>query len=216
MTGDELISDVRSLIQDEVAPYLWADEAILKLLRDAERTMCKQTHVLINTEVPLDVEADTATYTLDRRILRVYASRVAGSRQALGRLRGAAYGVHIMDTLGTPRHFTTNLGDKRVSFYPVPDAEYTIEMLCAVMPGTPVSEDTDSEIPEEHQHALVDYAAYRCLIIPDEDGESTAAAETYKESWLKYLRDLKRELYRYRTGDKLVLTHWTGTYNGRL
>lgn len=215
MNGDELISDVRVLVQDATEPYLWTEDTILKFLREAETLMCKGTHVLVAPDIALDVTAEVSTRTIDARILRVYAARIAGSNRALGRLRGAAYSVAMLDTLATPRHFTTNLGDRYITLYPVPDVAYTLELICAVLPSDPVDYDTDSEIPEEHQTALVDYAAYRCLIIPDEDGESLVNADIYKERWGKYVRDLKRDIYRYRTGDSLVLTHWTGNYNGR-
>jgi len=215
MTGDDLISDVRVLVQDATKPYLWSDDVILKYLREAEKLFCKGTHILVDPDVSTTVEANTPTHKVGDTILRIYAAKITGASKQLGRLRGAPYAAHMSDTIGTPQYFTTGLGDKYITVYPAPDVETALDLICAIMPSNFVELDTESEVPEEYQPALVDYATYRCLIIPDEDGENMNTAELYENRWLAAVRDAKAEIYRYRTGDKLVLTHWAGARNGR-
>ncbi len=215
MNGTALTLIARDLIKDEVAPYLWSDATILRYLRKAEREMCKRTHVLIDAAVTFNATAGLPpTYTLGANVLRVYAVRVAANKYPLGRLRGQAYGIHMQDTLGEPTVFSTNLSGKNITLYPAPDATYPMEAICAIMPSAAVSAGTNSKLPDEHQEELAGYAAYRCLITNDVDGEQVGTANEYKDAWYEYLRDLKRELYRYRTGDKLVMQNWTGGYNG--
>lgn len=215
MTGIELIAVVRDLIKDEVSPYLWSDEAILRYLRKAEREMCEKTHVLIDPAVTFSAtNTSPPTFTLDDTVLRVYAVRVVANAYPLNKLRSRAYGIHMQDTEGEPTVWSTDLGHKKVTLYPVPDTTYPMEAICAVNPTDPVAMGVDSELPPEHHEELANYAAYRCLITNDVDGERVGTATEYRDLWGVYLRDLKRDIYRYRTGDKLVMQNWTGGYNG--
>jgi hypothetical protein len=215
MNSTELTEIVRSYIKDEVSPYLWSDAEILRYLRKAEREMCEKTHVLIDAAITFDATAGLPpTYELDSNVLRVYAVRVAANYRPLDRLRGQAYNMQYQDTTGEPTTWSTFLGDRLITLYPAPDETYAMEAICAVMPATPIGPTTDSSIPEEHQDELANYAAYRCLATNDVDGEQVGTAAVYEDLWGVYLRDLKREIYRYRTGDKLVLVNWTGARNG--
>ena len=214
MTGHELIAITRELTKDETAPYLWSDAEILRYIQRGERLMCKETHVLIDTAVTFSTVVDTTTYTLDDTVLRVYAVRVAANTYPLGRLRSRAYGIHMQDTVGEPSVFSTELGSKKITLYPAADVVYPMEAICAVMPTNAVANGVDSELPDEHQEELATYAAYRCLITNDVDGERVGTANEYKDEWGVYLRDLKREIYRYRTGEMLILQNWTGGHNG--
>lgn len=214
MDGEELIAEVRTQIKDTVSPYLFSDETILRHLQEAERRMCRDTHVLVSTTETQALSASTPTYTLGDHILRVYASRIQGETKPLNRLRGAAYGLHLSATEDTPTLFSTNVGHKKITFYPVPDTTMTAELICAVMPTTAVAKGVQSSIPDEHQNALIDYASYRCLVTNDADGEQVGTAREFQDAWGEYIRDLKRDIYRYRTDDKLVLQNWTGKVRG--
>lgn len=214
MNANDLIEIVRDYVKDETVPYLWPDTAILRHLRKAERLICERTHVLIDPAVTFDTAASTTTYTMASNVLRTYALRVAANTEPLGRLRGRSYGIHMQDTEDEPRYFSTELADRAVTLYPVPDAVYSMEAICAITPNTPVGPIDDSELPTEHQEELANYAAYRCLITNDVDGERVGTAKEFQELWEVYIRDLKREIYRYRTGDMLVMQNWTWAING--
>jgi len=215
MTGNDLIEIVRDLIKDEKAPYLWSDATILRYLQKGEREMCERTHVLIDPAVAFTATVTTPpTFTLADNVLRVYAVRVAANSTPLSRLRSTAYGIHMQDTVGEPKTFSTDLGHKKVTLYPAPDVEYAMEGICAITPDNPVTSGVDSELPPEHHEELAGYAAYRCLITNDVDGERVGTANEFRDNWGEYLRDLKRDIYRFRTGDKLVLQNWTGARNG--
>lgn len=211
MNGNALIALVREYIKDEESPYLWSDDLIIQHLQKAEREMCAKTHVLINTAVAFDTVSTQNIYDLGTDVLRVYAVRVAANGYPLNRLRGKANSLYMQsDNTGEPKIFSTNLSYRSVTLYPSPDAVYSMEAICAVYPATPIDNETESLLDSEHHVELANYAAYRCLTTNDVDGAEIGTADQYKDMWYEYLRDLKRDIYRYRTGDSLVLQNWTG------
>lgn len=214
MNSNDLIEIVRDYVKDKVAPYLWSDAEILRHLRKAERLMCERTHVLVDPNITFDTVASTVSYTIDSNVLRVYAVRVLANDYPLGRLRGRSTKLYMQATEGEPTVFSSEMSDRNILLYPVPDDVYTMQAICAIHPSAPIGPTTDSELPAEHQEELANYAAYRCLITNDVDGERVGTAGEFQELWETYLRDLKREIYRYRTGDMLVLQNWTGARNG--
>lgn len=100
-----------------------------------------------------------------------------------------------------------------LTVFPAPDAVDVIEIMCAVTPESLIEKGKEASVPTEHQYILTYYAAYRCLVIPDEDGQSLAVAGEYKDQWGEAVRDLKREIYRFRTADRMLIENWTGNQN---
>lgn len=214
MTGDELITLTRELLRDEVSPYLWSNETILRYLQEAEREMCKRTHVILSTSLTAAVTAGTKTVVLPANVIQVLAARISGETRPMRQMRAEHFEAHDQTvSTGTPRFYTMGLGNKRLTLYPEPDANVTVEYLAAIYPSSQFDESSDPGIPEEHHHALGSYAAYRCLRTKDPDGEELQEHQAYRAEWELYLRDLKRELFTYRVGDKAAINLWTQGYN---
>lgn len=214
MTGDELITLTRELIRDEVSPFLWSNETILRYLQEAEREMCKKTHVLLDTTLTVDITTGTKTVVLPQNILQVLAARVQGEDFPLRQSRATHFETHLNErTTGTPRCFTMGLGNKRMSVYPEPDADITVEYLAAIYPANQFTDTSSPAVPAEHHHILGSYAAYRCLRTKDPDGEELQEHMVYRQEWGEYLRDMKRDLFVYRIGDKAAINDWTQGFN---
>lgn len=214
MTGQELLELARVYLSDDTTPYLWSDELILRHLNEAQKVFCEKTHALLDIAVTVSATASTATYNLPQNVLRVYAARISGDNTQLARTRGEAYAMSMLDTLSEPRYFSTSVGDRKLTLYPVPDGTYSIELICAIRPSTVLTEDNSPSIAEEYHENLVDFACYKCLITNDVDGNNTGTAMEFRARWEDFIRDTKRDIYRYRTGDKLVVQNWTWGRNG--
>lgn len=207
MTGTELIEYVRVLTADIAKPYLWSDDNILRFLQEAEKQFCRRTHV-IRKDRTLDLVAGTTTYVLPDSVLKVYGASITGTQ--LSYLLGDAIHIHYTTATGEPRSFVTGMDNRRMTFYPSPDGAYTVDMFCATYPDDPVALATESEIPEEYQYLLCDFAAYKCLITNDVDGTNVGTGQKFEQRWNEGILEAKRAHFWYRTPDRVAMPQWTG------
>lgn len=214
MTGDELVTLTRELIRDEVAPFLWSTETIIRYLQEAEREMCKRTHVLLSTSLSVTFATGVNTATLPANVLQVLSAKVNGETQSLHRARAQHFPMYQNSTTtGTPRCYTTGMGSRRMVVHPVPDADVDVDYVAAIFPLIQFEESDSPSVPEERHHILGSYAAYRCLRTKDPDGEELQEHMVYKQEWEIYLRDMNRELSVYRIGEKAAINQWTRGFN---
>lgn len=207
MTGLELLAYVRTLIFDTKQPYLWPDSVIMRFMREAERIFCARTHIL-QKNIPLAVVANQASHKVPNTVLKIYA--VAINDNMLSPLTANAIHIHYAKSSGEPRAFSTGLDMRTITLYPVPDTNYTLDLYCAVYPDTPLDLSTEPAVPLEYQHALCDYAAYKCLESNEVDGTNEAAASKFLLRWHESLLEAKREYYYYRTPNRIDIPSWTG------
>lgn len=209
-TGAELTTQVRDYTRDRVQPYKLSDPFIIGQLADGISTLCKQTHVLIDPAVPLTLAADVNLVAQASNVLQVYAARIVGDNQVLSQHRGPAAALHVHAASDKPRVWSTNLGPGRILFWPTPDEEYEVEMICAVKPTARITSATDSGLEEDDEAAVVKYALSQCLLVHDIDGLNPGAGSELFEVWRRYVINLRQEIYRYRTGDRMVIEYWAG------
>ena len=213
-TGKQLLTKVRDLTRDRVEPYKFSDDLIIGYLADGITILCKQAHVLVDTNVPLSIVADKATYKEPERVLKIYAIRISGETTILSEHVGDASKLHVASATAEPRKWSTNLGDHLITFTPVPDDAYTLEQLCAVKPKARITKTTDSKLEEDDEAAIVKYAASQCLLVNDIDGINPGTAAELFNIWRMYVIDRRQEIYRYRTNERAVIDYWAGVYNG--
>jgi len=209
-TGSELITKVRDIIRDKATPYRCSDSLVLGYLADGITALCRQTHYLVDTTEYISTSDGVPTYKEKERILKVYAARIQGENTLLYPERGASAKLHVSATTGQPTSFSTNIGRRQITFWPVPDDTYIIEQICAVKPDTRIEKDTDSLVEEDHEIGVVNYAAAQCLLVNDIDGINPGAGAELFALWRNFIIDMKQEIYRYRTTEQLVIEHWAG------
>lgn len=201
MTGAELLAFTRELLRDETQPYLWSDIAIYKYLNEGQRLIAERTHCLIDDEnYTVDTETGVRSYTLEDEILLVMGARVSGETNILTPGFVSVGESFFSGTSGQPTHYTLTGGSHRISFYPTPDAAYTVNLVAAIRPTTTISASVSPELPAQAQLALADYAAAKCLYHNDVDGMNVAAADAFNNSFMETTRDLKRQIYQHRLG----------------
>lgn len=208
--GSELLTQVRELTRDRKVPKRFSDELVLRYLGDGIAILCKQTHMLIDKSVYLSTASGQPTYTEPKRVLKVFACRIKDTNTLLHHHRGLAIHLHVNGATEQPTRFSTEMGRRLITFFPIPDATYIIEQLCAVEPKQRIEKDTESELDAEDETAVINYAASQCLLTNDIDGLNPGAGAELFNSWRSYVVDKKQEIYRYRTTERLVIDHWAG------
>jgi hypothetical protein len=202
MTSAELLQRVREMLRDNVQPYLFTDESIYLHLTEAQIKFCQATHVLVDhTTYTVTTEADTAVYPLDKHILRVYGARVSGEASGLVPVVAHPRKLLYSSSRGMPICYAMDYGVRTLALLPVPDAAYEIELMAAVRPSDVISESSEPVIPEEYVPELAFYACSRLTAHFESDAGNPKAAADFDMRWLTALRDAKREVYNYRTGE---------------
>lgn len=209
MTGDELISATRRELKDEVTPYLWSDETILLFLQNAELEFCRETHVLIESDITFDTIAGEAVYAMPSNVLHMYDVFDTTTGYVLASARGRMMAPSF-NSEGRPTSYSRSRGNKTVVFYPTPDAVYSMQVAAAVRPSVTFGYDTEPQIDEEDHHSLTWYAAARCLVTNDVDGGNVGTADKFMRLWGRYLVERKRNEFSYRTGSTFRHQSWAG------
>ena len=201
MTGAELLAFTRELLRDQTAPYLWSDTAIYKYLNEGQRLLAERTHCIIDDEsYTVATKADIRSYTLEDEILLVMGARIDGETEVLNPGFAAVGDSFFAGTTGQPTRYTLTGGSHRISFYPTPDAVYTVNLVVAIRPVSTITASVTPEIPAQAHLALADYAAAKCLYHNDVDGLNITAADPFNASFIETVRDLKRQIYQHRLG----------------
>jgi len=161
----------------------------------------------------------TASYCLDRRVLRIDSLGIAEYNTDTGYLDrwvelrdGTAHRVPRSGHVGQPRLYTAQAANHTLRLYPTPDTTYLIEMSVRRLPLRDLLEDDDvCEIPEDYQLALCDYAAWRALKNNNPEGANMAAAGEFRSAYELQVRDAKRDLATLHGGASAqVRNNWTG------
>ena len=202
MTGAELLAFTRDLLRDETQPYLFSDTVIYRYLNDAQRIMAERTFCLVDEEnYDITTEVGVRSYVLDNEeVLQILGARISGQTTPLRPGFSPVTDAFFSNTTGMPTNYSQVGGRHKISFTPTPDAAYTVNLVVAIRPTTTISGTKSPEVPVPFHMALADYAASKCLIHNDVDGLNVASADTFGNSFIEAVRDLKRQIYQYRLG----------------
>jgi hypothetical protein len=211
MDKDEIVAAVREETADTVAPYLWSEAVILRYLDQGEKEFCRYTGVLIDGGIRFSTKSGKSSYQITGftgdKILRVLGVKAGDT--ILTRMRGSPLKAFWDTNTSEPKYFSTHYNMKDIVLYPVPDDVYSMTVLASVSPDGTILQNNGPYIPEEYHEVLVYYAAYKCLITNDADGNNVGTAEQFKDLWYEELREIKRSFYRGRAGDIVTTTKWT-------
>lgn len=229
MLGGELLDHLRvDVLRDPAAPYLWSDELVMRLLNEAQRQFARKTFCLIDTyELQTDTPANDAngdlqgvsTYALPVETLFVWSVQLEGDTVPLHNLSRRRLPNLSEYSLGRPRAYTTDEAIRHVRFAPTPDGyggyqgaagPYKAFVRRSLRPTELIDADTAPQIPEEYHLDLCDFVAWRCLTLPDEDGQSARTAKEFERFWLERVNAAKAEVYQRMTGpDAYAIQNWT-------
>jgi hypothetical protein len=216
MKGAELLEYVRrDLLRDSARPYLWGDDLIMMYLNEAEQTMAEETYCLSdNTSADatvLTIGPGQAEYDLHESVLHVYSATIEGDSIPLVNLTHRRAPTNISTSTGRPTCYNLDESQNTITFHPIPDEELTILLRVARLPLEDFTASTEPEISKRLHLDLCEFAAYRCMSLPDTDGFNPKVAKEFQASWLRRVVKAKRKYYRLRHGTVAhAAVNWTG------
>lgn len=189
MTLAELIAETRRILDDKLAPYLWDDDFIVAALNRAEALAARGGLLLKDSSTASVCQASltnaTTLVTLHASVVRIERAIIDGQSVPLQLIT-----VMEMDEIfpgwedadrGLPTHLITDIETGDVRPYPLPDGNYTLNMVVYRIPITAMSAMTSSPEIEDmgaNHRALTFYAVSEALDDHDADryGPEKAAA----------------------------------------
>lgn len=223
-----ILRDRSDLVVGE-SDSLWTDESLLRYIRDGERQFARRTLILRDGHTPqycqITLRTGVREYTLHELVIAVISARAEGQQTDLYRSGHAMVMLpksrEILDfdtisndtaTTGAPQAIYTDetlvyasRGRVTASIYPIPAAAddgtiITARVVRLPKGGYALSDlDRESEIPEDYQLDVLQWAAYRAQGNHDGDAGSASSADRHKlafdEAVAKAIKELKRKVF---------------------
>jgi len=188
MTAIELINALRSLLQDENAPYKWADSAMIRYLNESEEQACRRAHLLIDANTAsicvFSVSASVASYLLHSKIIQIRRLAVDSATIPLTqtyRDEMDRKDVAWMSLTGRPEAFIHEANNELL-LIGIPQSVDTARMVVARLPLANFSNGSGEtpEIDPKHHNGLLDWAMHRAYEKRDPDTQNIQASQFYE------------------------------------
>jgi hypothetical protein len=197
MTRDQLTAEFRTITQDRVAPYLFADVSVWQWLDDAQAEAAVRGRLLHDSDneavCMVDVEAGTSVYPLHAALYEIShcAFKLAGaSRREPVRLVSTEELDRTVtdwrDLSGTPRYAVQ--GDESIRLVPRPSAAGALLLEGYRLPlkSLAISSTAKPEIHAAHHRHLVHWALHRAFSLPDAETLDLGRADVAERAFATY------------------------------
>jgi hypothetical protein len=220
-TSDELYDLFRSDVVDTVRPYLWSDEEVYVYMNDAYFMFVRLTGGI--SDFSSDATQITAlngepTSEVSDKILRFrQASLVATGEdvsiinaQDVHTLTDEDYGVlrrlNLPSTVGKVRYMVTGEQDSLVSWYPIPDQDYTVRFLLERLPLSTITDGGQSftGVAEHHHYHFLKWMKGLAYRKQDAETFDMTRANQEQSDFMAYCSLSKGEKERYKHKPRVV------------
>ncbi len=208
---------------------MWSDETLLRYINDAERRFARQTMILRDSTTPevtrIKLKSGVSTYPTHKSVMSVLSARYDTKPYDIMRTGHAIVGQASPPEFlsfdpsnpntqvpGAPLAYLTDetvvfarQSAVTVTVYPTPGAEEDGKILHLRVVRLPMTGysleclERESEIPEDYQLDVLEWAAYRAQRGFDADSGAPTSAEEHKkafdESVLRAVQELKRKMF---------------------
>lgn len=193
MNVGSLLEIVRTELDDAVEPFLWKTPELVEHCDDAQNEACRRGRLIVDSSTEktcqIALEAGTAVYALDARIIRVNRAKVAGEslpmKFCMSRDLDARYAGWEDDTAPTPTVIVPDWETGLIRVVPAPTVDGTLAMTVVRLPLTPLTGvDQALEIRAHYQRNLRHWIAHRAYLKRDSetyDPKKAAEALAYFE-----------------------------------
>ena len=189
MKRAELITAFRDMVDDTSSPYLWKDGEIRRYLDEAHREAAERALLLRDSTTPdvtqVAITAGTATYTLDRRIIKVESAHLPSKTGPLY----LASSPEMDDLMPTWRELRAAPGrlvlDQegdfiRATLCGIPTVTETMSLVVFRTPLEPLNTDDDEpEIPRRYHLGLLEWMAHLAYKKRDSETYDEARSQTH-------------------------------------
>jgi hypothetical protein len=173
MTTDDLIALAREFLGDKVEPYLWSDDFLLGALNRAEqeaaiRLLCFNDETT-DAVTKINVLANTATYTLDSRVIRIDALLYDGKPlpQVDPDDLSDSEGNEWRDQTGTPAYWFSD--GRKITLVPEPVTTATVRLKAKRLPVADMTSFGSPELDSVFHRTLLHWVCWEAHQIIDSD-----------------------------------------------
>lgn len=227
-TGKEYLDDRTDLLDGD-PDSLWSDTTLVRYFNEGQKHLARRAWAIIETGVApaglIALSTGKVIYDLHKSILRVFDATPTTQLAPLGRaddinLRNpyppssdafdigeqAAIAGNTMSIPGAPLAIATDVGTKQMRVAPPPAAAQAglqISLKIARLPicDLDISKPTASpEVGDEYHLWLCDYAAGRCLTMPNVDGQFRTIGKELLDTWADNVREARQDRQRANLG----------------
>lgn len=178
MKLDALLDVVRTEIDDLQEPFLWSDRELIEYADDAQNEACRRARLLLDSEdatvCRIVLEAGTAVYALDPRVIRVERAIVAGDvmplRMCLRRHVDRMLPGWEDMTAGPPEVLIPDWQSRSIRLVPAPEQAGTLRLTVVRLPLVALNDlDDEPEIPEHFHRNLRHWIIHRAYLKRDSE-----------------------------------------------
>lgn len=170
----------------EMAQLRWTNEELTLNLTQAEREIARRAKLLKDRSGDYDITTvvDQSSYSLDPKVLRVISARIDKRALVDHEIEELDQVPNWEDRKGKPTVILSDVSNRSVDLWPIPDAVYTVNTVVYRLPKVDLDwnqADTQSpEIPEFHHFGMINYAAYLCYLKDEANAMDPTRAGTFK------------------------------------
>ena len=196
MTLRELLDRFRTLANDKVVPYFWADDEVIIWLNDAQEEAAIRGRLLHSNDdadrCRIAVSAGVNVYQYDDSVYEIdgvsFREDFEVPHQCVRLVSMEELSRCLPDwktAKGTPRYALQD--DRRLTLYPAPDKTGTLFLSVYHAPNKVLIHDDDvPEIHSLHHKHLLDWALYQAFSIPDSEMFDPNRASQAEERFTRY------------------------------
>lgn len=179
MDAAAIIAQARIKVDDIADPPLVADAQYLIWVDEAVQEAARRSRAVIDGSLTVSVVAGTATYNLPSGIIFVRRAKLALESIPLNPESYLDLDEEVSGwetETGTPLAFVTDRATGKLTLYPEPIVNDTLNLVCIVEPAAITLTTDTPQLPARFHHGLVDWLAYRYYEISDSDLENKEQA----------------------------------------
>ena len=210
MDGAAYIGMFREETVDEVTPYLWSDELILRYLTEAQTAFCRETEG-VEDQLVVTVAAGSATVRLPAKVRKIRAARLEETPRELELMSVEEVGAEgtLPVASGVPRVLVMGGRAGMVQVVPVPLEDTRIVLDVFRLPNERIGSTSDElEVDDMYATDLLHYMLYRAYSRPDPDTMDRVRADYFREQFDLSVLRARREQGRRRKPNGATQFSW--------
>lgn len=191
MTPNDIITDVRLLIQDTKVTYRYSDATLLRFVNQTIRRMVMLRPDLFTTVTTISTTQDVSEQSLPStavRLVEIFRVQSGTSIEEVSRdFFDRVYPAWTTDAAGTPTKYMRHPRNPRAYFlYPRPTNGIVLIGEYVVTPPTYILTDPIAVLPDAYFSALVDGTVFLAESV-DNEHVSTGRAKLFLDSFVQSL-----------------------------
>jgi hypothetical protein len=192
MTRDQLLAELRDVLDDKLSPYQWSDQRLIGYLSEGQDKFCEDTGFFQDTvSYPLTLVSGTKSYALSPRIYQVL--EVWNGTRKLSQFNqrqrdNSSFEFPLVPPLssGPPYLWQTDEQTGQINFEPPPSEAGTLTLRVWRYAITALDSTQTLEIPSRFHRAPLEWAASKCYQHRGGETEDLKRAASHRAEYQTY------------------------------